>query len=126
MDERQDLYSVLGVAPDASPAEIAHAYRALVRRHHPDSRSGADVADHDGALQRVLVAHAILSDPQRRAEYDRSRAPHRSPRPITPQPVVVLGHFDSPVTTLTREQLAAWEAASVLLRLLLTLDDEPW
>jgi curved DNA-binding protein CbpA len=68
-----DPYVVLGVAPDATRAEIAHAYRQLVRQHHPDLRD-LDAADADlsGAyLERVLRAYATLRDPQRRAGDDK-------------------------------------------------------
>jgi curved DNA-binding protein CbpA len=78
----QDHYGVLGVPPSATPEQIARAYRALVRRHHPDSRAAADgraapgdaEPDHDGALQHVMTAYATLHDPVRRAAYDRRRA----------------------------------------------------
>ncbi|MDQ1615665.1 MAG: hypothetical protein QOJ60_1604 [Actinomycetota bacterium] len=72
-----DPYAVLGVSSDATQAEIAHAYRQLVRRHHPDLRDdGVPSADGAGAaLERVLRAYALLRDPQRRAEYDRLHEP---------------------------------------------------
>jgi DnaJ-class molecular chaperone len=75
-----DLYAVLGVAPDATQAQITHAYRELVRRHHPDLRSdhaGDDTADDasDADLERVLSAYAVLRDPDRRVAYDRIRHP---------------------------------------------------
>jgi hypothetical protein len=38
-DQDQDLYPVLGVDPSASASQITHAYRALMRRHHPDTRT---------------------------------------------------------------------------------------
>ena len=37
--KRIDLYAILGVPPDATLAEIGHAYRSLLRRHHPDTRA---------------------------------------------------------------------------------------
>jgi DnaJ-domain-containing protein 1 len=75
-----DPYAALGVAPDATQAEIAHAYRQLVRRHHPDTRSeraADDTAEDAGGsdLEGVLNAYAVLRDPHRRAGYDRSRRP---------------------------------------------------
>ena len=57
-----DPYAVLGVAPDASQAEIVHAFRRLVRLHHPDVRS-PDASQSDGSavdLGRVLQAYARL------------------------------------------------------------------
>src|SRR4029453_16956315 len=79
--ERPDLYAILGLAPSATQAEISHAYRSLLRQHHPDTRAPVDEpqdAVSDQALQQVLAAYAVLRDPTRRAEYDRevwSRTP---------------------------------------------------
>lgn len=72
-----DPYAVLGVSRTATPQDIGHAYRALLRAHHPDTRdqpTGA-AADAGTELQRVLTAYAILRDPVRRAEYDRRSKP---------------------------------------------------
>ena len=63
-----DPYTVLGVAPSASSAEIKAAYRALVKQHHPDA---------GGDQQRILAlnaAYEIVGDRERRALHDRSRA----------------------------------------------------
>ena len=76
--DRPDPYSVLGVAPNATQAEIDRAYRALLRQHHPDTRAVSDErqsALSDQALQRVLAAHEILGDPALRAAYDREVRP---------------------------------------------------
>ena len=72
--ERPDLYAILGVAPSTTQAEISHAYRALLRRHHPDTRTPIDEpqdAVSNQALQHVLATYAVLRDPTRRADYDR-------------------------------------------------------
>jgi curved DNA-binding protein CbpA len=64
-----DLYARLEVPAAASPAAIEIAWRALLRRHHPD------VAGPDGlaAATAINVAHDWLSDPDLRARYDRER-----------------------------------------------------
>lgn len=67
------LYEDLGVAPDATEAEIAAAYRSAARKHHPDA--GGNAADFD----RVQRAANILRDPARRAEYDRTGSADDSP-----------------------------------------------
>jgi curved DNA-binding protein CbpA len=77
-----DPYAVLGVTPDASPAQIAHAYRRLIRAHHPDVHPNSDSA----ALVAAVTAYAILRDPARRAAYDQSRRPHRHQHPPPPPP----------------------------------------
>jgi curved DNA-binding protein CbpA len=71
---RTDAYAILGLTPRATQSEITHAYRALLRRHHPDTRGleqGQSTRADDAALQDVLTAYDVLRDPARRAEYDR-------------------------------------------------------
>ena len=60
-----DLYELLEVPRDASPEEIKRAYRRQARRHHPDA--GGD----EEAFKQITHAFQVLSDPQRRARYDR-------------------------------------------------------
>jgi curved DNA-binding protein CbpA len=72
-EEHVDFYAELGVSPDASPAEIAHAYRSLLREHHPDTQTGVPASPPE-RLRRILAAYAVLRDPTRRATYDAERA----------------------------------------------------
>jgi DnaJ-class molecular chaperone len=77
-----DLYAILGVTPRATAEEIKHAYRALLRRHHPDTRSAGDAgqqADSDDALSSAIAAYAVLGRAQRRAAYDRQIGAAPSP-----------------------------------------------
>jgi hypothetical protein len=70
-------YEVLGVAPDAAPAEVRRAYLTLARRHHPD-RAGGDAA----RMRTINDAWATLGDPARRRQYDlvlRRPAPQPGP-----------------------------------------------
>jgi curved DNA-binding protein CbpA len=70
-----DLYQLLGVARDASREEIAQAWRRRVRAEHPDARPArpGDEAAEAGARFRALAgAWRVLSDPGRRAAYDRA------------------------------------------------------
>ena len=66
-----DLYARLEVSVDASPEAIELAWRALLRRHHPDV-AGEGAAALERA-KRINVAHDWLSDPDLRARYDRER-----------------------------------------------------
>ncbi len=67
----RDLYRVLGVAEDASPESIRRAYRRLARSIHPDAAGKhADAA----RFREIHDAYAVLSDPERRSLYDRSRS----------------------------------------------------
>ncbi|MEN8584789.1 J domain-containing protein [Burkholderia sp. RS01] len=63
-----DYYAVLHVSRGASPQEIARAYRALMRRHHPDVAGGEAAA---AELQLIMQAFSVLRDPKRRHAYDR-------------------------------------------------------
>lgn len=60
-----DLYELLGVARDASEDDLKRAYRRQARAHHPDA--GGD----EETFKRITHAYQVLSDPQRRARYDR-------------------------------------------------------
>jgi len=96
-----DLYAIFGTARDATQAQISAAYRTLLRRHHPDTRAPADTSHDaiaDAALQRVLAAYAVLSDPARRRNYDERTSPRSSPRRIEARPIQAspIRPFDDP------------------------------
>jgi curved DNA-binding protein CbpA len=69
-----DLYARLELPPDASFEAIEIAWRALLKRHHPDIAGAAAVE----VAKRINVAHDWLSDPVLRERYDRERHPRRS------------------------------------------------
>ncbi len=66
---RTDYYEILGVHRNASDAEIKKAYRKLALRYHPD-RNPED-PEAEARFKEIAEAYAVLSDPLRRAEYDR-------------------------------------------------------
>lgn len=65
-----DPYLTLGIAPSADEAEIRAAYRALMKRFHPDQNDSADAAERARA---VGAAYRLLIDPAQRARLDRQR-----------------------------------------------------
>lgn len=75
MATRPTHYDVLDVAPEATPAQIRKAYLSLARTHHPDFHTGASAAAraaNEREMQRINDAWSVLSDEQRRADYDQS------------------------------------------------------
>jgi curved DNA-binding protein CbpA len=79
-----DPYAVLGVTTEASDDDLDHAFRGLVRQHHPDTRPSEPESDADQRLQEILNAYATLRDPVRRAAYDRTRARPAGPTSTPP------------------------------------------
>jgi molecular chaperone DnaJ len=65
----RDYYEVLGVGRDASGDEIKRAYRGLAREHHPDVAPDKSMAEH--RFKEINEAYEVLSDPRKRAHYDR-------------------------------------------------------
>ncbi len=114
-----DLYARLEVSVDASPEVIELAWRALLRRHHPDIAGPAGLE----RSKRINVAHDWLSDPELRAHYDHERGhtrprresirdhpndPRQPPRPVRRRPI-------DPAEALARflERVAALEPDEV-------------
>lgn len=64
-----DLYEVLGVSRDASPEDIKSTYRRLARKYHPDVNPGDPSAEEK--FKEIGQAYNVLSDPDKRAQYDR-------------------------------------------------------
>ena len=66
---KRDCYEVLGVSRDASEADIKKAYRRLAMKHHPDRNP--DDPKSEAAFKEAKESYEVLTDPQRRAVYDR-------------------------------------------------------
>jgi molecular chaperone DnaJ len=69
MADRPDYYKILGVGKNASEEEIKKAYRKLARQYHPDRNPGDKRAEE--RFKEISQAHDILSDPDKRKQYDR-------------------------------------------------------
>jgi molecular chaperone DnaJ len=69
MPGKKDYYEVLGVSRSASDKEIKAAYRKLARKYHPDVNPGDKSAEEK--FKELAEAFAVLSDPEKRATYDR-------------------------------------------------------
>ena len=68
----KDFYKTLGVAKDASAADIKKAYRKLARENHPDSHPGDKAAEE--RFKSIAEAYDVVGDPDKRQEYDDLRS----------------------------------------------------
>jgi curved DNA-binding protein CbpA len=66
-----DPYAILGLERGASAVQVARAHRRLAKRHHPDLHP-QETIDADERMRRINEAWQILSNPIRRADYDRA------------------------------------------------------
>ena len=71
MPETDDLYEILHLHPSAHPDVIQAAYRRLALLYHPDKNPSPEATE---MMAAVNHAYAVLSDPEKRAEYDRTRS----------------------------------------------------
>ena len=69
MAEKRDYYEVLGVDKSADDATIKKAYRQLAKKYHPDANPGDKEAE--AKFKEAGEAYAVLSDPEKRAAYDK-------------------------------------------------------
>lgn len=67
-EQKRDYYEVLGVEKNAGDAEIKKAYRVLAKKYHPDMNPGDK--DAEKKFKEASEAYAILSDPEKRRQYD--------------------------------------------------------
>jgi molecular chaperone DnaJ len=67
-----DFYKVLGVAKDASAADIKKAYRKLARANHPDSHPGDQAAEE--RFKAIAEAYDVVGDTEKRKQYDELRS----------------------------------------------------
>ena len=71
----EDYYQVLGVSPHASQEEIKQRFRFLAHAFHPDKfATPTQRGQAEEALKKINEANGILSNPARRAQYDRQRS----------------------------------------------------
>ena len=77
----ESYYELLQVQPTADVEVIRAAYRSLARRYHPDQNPSPSA---EATTKRLNEAWEVLSDPERRAEYDRTFAAGSTSRPTWP------------------------------------------
>jgi molecular chaperone DnaJ len=67
----KNYYEILGIAENASDAELKKAYRRLAKKYHPDTNQGDKTAE--DKFKEVSEAYDVLSDPRKRSQYDQMR-----------------------------------------------------
>jgi len=74
--EQKDYYDILGLTNDANPKQVRDAYRRLALLHHPDrNQNNPEAAER---MKAINESYAVLSDPQKRREYDALRKTYGS------------------------------------------------
>ena len=68
MSDKRDYYEVLGVEKSASSGDLKNAFRRLARKYHPDRSTEQDAEE---KFKEIQEAYAVVSDDQKRAQYDR-------------------------------------------------------
>ncbi len=81
--EFKDYYQVMGVARDATEAQIKQAYRKLARKYHPDVSKEKDA---EARFKEVGEAYEVLKNPEKRAAYDQLGRTHRAGEDFRPPP----------------------------------------
>lgn len=79
----KDYYTVMGIARDASQAEIKRAYRKLARKFHPDVSKEVNA---EARFKEIGEAYAVLKDPEKRASYDELGANWKDGQEFDPPP----------------------------------------
>ena len=80
----KDYYQTLGVQRSSSQDEIRKAYRKLARKYHPDRNPGDKSAEEH--FKDIQEAYAVLSDPEKRQQYDRLGSGWQQGADFTPPP----------------------------------------
>jgi curved DNA-binding protein len=81
--EFKDYYKTMGVARDATEAQIKQAYRKLARKYHPDVSKEKNAEAH---FKEVGEAYEVLKSPEKRAAYDQLGQNHRAGQDFRPPP----------------------------------------
>ena len=81
--EFKDYYTTMGLTRDAAPEDIKRAYRKLARKYHPDVSKEKNA---EARFKETAEAYEVLSDPEKRAAYDRLGANYRAGQEFRPPP----------------------------------------
>jgi curved DNA-binding protein CbpA len=107
-----DPYAVLGVERGATTVQVARAHRRLAKRHHPDLHP-LETIDADERMRRINEAWQILSNPIRRADYDRA---HPSAGTPASSHWAASRHAVRPAAPTSTRTWASWRATAAETR----------
>ncbi len=93
MTTYKDYYKILGVERTATEQEIKSAYRKLARQYHPDLKTGSEKEAAEEKFKEINEAYEVLSDPEKRAKYDRLGANWQHGQEWQPPPDMDGFHF---------------------------------
>lgn len=85
-----DCYELLQISPNAEPETIHRVYRLLAQRYHPDNLHTGD----EGRFRELVQAYELLTDPERRAQYDIA---YNEAKKTRWQPVAAPEHASNPI-----------------------------
>ncbi len=115
--ENKNYYDILGVSEKASQEEITAAKNEMAKRYHPDAniKNGIDTTE---KMQEILEAYHILSDPDRRSEYDWSVS---RKRPV--MQTFDLHNMDKEDDSSLPDFVSYWKAANALFDIVQKTDE---
>jgi curved DNA-binding protein CbpA len=108
-----DPYAILGVERAASALQVARAHRSLAKRHHPDLHPD-ELTDADERMRRINEAWQILSNPIRRADYDRAHP--AAGTPASTSHWAASRHDVRPAAPTSTRTWATWRATAAETR----------
>lgn len=109
-----DYYEALQISPNADPETVHRVYRVQAQRFHPDNRETGNAS----TFRLIADAYQILSDPQKRADYDTQHRNSRHQEKREPLP-------GNPASTLADEHRKRHEILTILYRKRLAQPDQP-
>ncbi len=85
----EDYYELLEISRNASKEVIEKAYKALIRKYHPDLATAENKLDYEEKLKKINIAYETIIDDYKRAEYDARLKEYEMQNTVIEEPTVV-------------------------------------